>query len=133
MPDSRPMRAGPWRAAVAALLALTAAPAPPAAAQAQRGAAPATAAPAPPLATFADFAAMVEQADIVALVEVRDQAEVEPERAPGLAAGQARLYVEARTQALLAGRPATRSAKTMKRCFRNLGTRPRASSATSVR
>jgi len=37
---------------------------------------------------------------------VRDQARVEPERAPGLAAGQARLYLEARTQALLASRAA---------------------------
>ena len=32
-------------------------------------------------------------------VEIRDQRNVPPERAPGLAAGQARLYLEARTQA----------------------------------
>ncbi|HEY6814771.1 MAG TPA: hypothetical protein VI168_04450, partial [Croceibacterium sp.] len=43
-------------------------------------------------------------AAVVVLVEVRDQALVEPERAPGLAPGHARLYIEARTEALLAGR-----------------------------
>lgn len=59
--------------------------------------------PAPPApATYADLADLTESATLVALVEVRDQAEVEPERAPGLAPGHARLYVEARTLALLA-------------------------------
>src|SRR5690606_88707 len=67
-----------------------------------QGAAPA--ALAPPAATFADMAGLVEAASIVALVNVRDQAVVEPERAPGLRPGHARLYVEARTEALLAGR-----------------------------
>ena len=65
--------------------------------------------PSPPpvaAATFADLAGLTEQADVVALVEVRDQAQVEPERAPGLAPGHARLYIEARTQGLLAGRSA---------------------------
>jgi hypothetical protein len=64
--------------------------------------------PPPPVAaaTFADLAGLTEQADVVALVEVRDQAVVESERAPGLAPGYARLYIEARTQALLAGRSA---------------------------
>jgi hypothetical protein len=88
------------RGSLAALLLMAA----PAAAQEQR--APVAAEPAPPLATFADFAALAEQADVIAIVEVRDQAEVEPERAPGLATGQARLYIEGRTQALLAGRAA---------------------------
>jgi hypothetical protein len=60
----------------------------------------------PPAATYADLADLAESAAIVAVVEVRDQAEVEPERAPGLAAGNARLYLEARTEALLAGRSA---------------------------
>src|SRR5688572_6809950 len=59
---------------------------------------------APPAATYADVADLTEAAALVALVEVRDQAEVEPERAPGLAPGHARLYVEARTLALLSGR-----------------------------
>ena len=73
-------------------------------AQAQRSAAPPVVVqPAPPVATFADLAELTEQADLVALIEVRNQAVVKPERAPGLAPGHARLYVEARTQALLAG------------------------------
>jgi len=70
------------------------------------GDAPVAVAPAPPLATYADFAAFAEQADVVAIVEVRDQAEVEAARAPGLSIGESRLYIEARTQALLAGRSA---------------------------
>jgi len=57
-----------------------------------------------PVATYADLAKMAEEATVVALVEVRNQAVVPPQRAPGLAAGQARLYVEARTAALLAAR-----------------------------
>ena len=64
-------------------------------------------APAPvPVATYADLADLTEAAALVALVEVRDQAQVETERAPGLAPGHARLYVEARTLALLGGRSA---------------------------
>ena len=101
MSDYRPMWRACMRASLAALSLLAVAPA---GAQ-QRGAAAAIEPP-PPLATYADFAALAEQADVVALVEVRDQAEVEPERAPGLASGHARLYVEGRTQALLAGRAA---------------------------
>ena len=57
-----------------------------------------------PVATYADFARLAELASIVALVEVRDQAVVRPERAPGLAPGHARLYVTAQTVALLASR-----------------------------
>jgi hypothetical protein len=56
--------------------------------------------------TYADMADLAEAAMVVALVEVRDQAAVEPERAPGLAPGHVRLYLEARTEALLAGRAA---------------------------
>ena len=111
MPDYRPMRAGPKhasvRAAFAALFALVATNALPGAAQAQRVVPPPAAVlAAPPLATYADIAVLAEQAAVVALVEVRDQAVVKPERAPGVAPGQARLYIEARTQALLAGRSA---------------------------
>jgi hypothetical protein len=100
MPEYRPPRTAALRSAFAVLLALAAAQ--PASTVAQ---APAAAIE-PPLATYADFAAFAERADVVALVEVRDQAEVAPERAPGLAPGHARLYIEARTQALLAGRTA---------------------------
>ena len=46
---------------------------------------------------------LADTAAVVALVEVRDQTVVEPERSPGLAPGHARLYLEARTHALLAG------------------------------
>ena len=59
-----------------------------------------------PAATYADLADLTEAAALVALVEVRNQAQVEPERASGLAPGHARLYLEARTLALLAGRSA---------------------------
>lgn len=58
---------------------------------------------APPALTFADATGLVEPAAIVALVDVRDQVAVEPERAPGLEPGHARLYITARTAALLAG------------------------------
>lgn len=70
------------------------------------GAAQDAAPSAAPAATYADLADLAEAAAIVALVEVRTQAQVEPARAPGLAPGRARLYVEARTEALLAGRSA---------------------------
>jgi hypothetical protein len=59
-----------------------------------------------PAVTYADMADLAEAAMVVALVEVRDQAAVEPERAPGLVPGHVRLYLEARTEALLAGRAA---------------------------
>ena len=98
MPDhpfSLTSRAG---AALLAALALAAA-VPSTTATAQEVAEPA----APPIATYADLAFLAERASLVALVEVRDQAVVEPERAPGLMPGHARLYIEARTQALLAG------------------------------
>jgi hypothetical protein len=94
MPETRNLRLWPCLAATAFALHSVAI------------AQPAAPLPAPPTATFADLAGLTEQADIVAIVEVRDQAEVEPERAPGLAPGHARLYLEARTQALLAARSA---------------------------
>lgn len=61
------------------------------------------AAPAPETAalTYADLAGLVEAAGIVARVRIADQATVAPERAPGLAPGMARLYVEADTEAVL--------------------------------
>jgi hypothetical protein len=65
---------------------------------------PQSAVPAAPAATFADVASLVEAASVVAQVVVRDQAVVEPERAPGLAPGHARLYVEGATEAVLAAR-----------------------------
>lgn len=106
MSDSLPKRGAPKRRALAALLVLAGASALPGGALAQRAAPERVAPQPPPLATYADFAGLAEQADVVVLVEVRDQAVVDPARAPGLAFGQARLYIEARTQALLAGRSA---------------------------
>ncbi|KHL24564.1 hypothetical protein PK98_11290 [Croceibacterium mercuriale] len=52
--------------------------------------------------TYPDIAGLVEDAGIVAVVQVRRQAVVDAARAPGLAAGRARLYLETTTQALLA-------------------------------
>ena len=57
-------------------------------------------------ATYADLVDLAERSDLVIRAEIRRQIAVEPERAPGLAPGFARLYIEARTQALLAGRSA---------------------------
>ncbi len=53
--------------------------------------------------TYADLADLADAANLVLRVKIRKQAEVEAERAPGLAPGYARLYVEADTAALLAG------------------------------
>ena len=100
MPYSRSKRAA-LRTAFAAMLAVGTAAAVPGAAQAQDALESAS-----PLATYADFASFAEQADVVVLVEVRDQAAVDAARAPGLAPGHARLFIEGRTQALLAGRAA---------------------------
>lgn len=61
---------------------------------------PAIAAPAP---TYADLVSLAEPAAIIAEVTVKDQATVPPERAPGLAPGRARLYLEAQTQRVLKG------------------------------
>jgi hypothetical protein len=53
--------------------------------------------------TYADLVGLAEPASIVAVVTVRDQATVPPERAPGLAPGRARLYLETQTQRVLKG------------------------------
>lgn len=69
-------------------------------AAAQAGAAEPAAPPAP---TFADLAALADGAPLAIRARVKSQAVVPPERAPGLAAGHARLFVEAQTLALLSG------------------------------
>lgn len=56
--------------------------------------------------TYADLADLADRSEMVIRAQIRRQATVEPERAPGLEPGQARLYIEARTQALVAGRAA---------------------------
>jgi hypothetical protein len=59
--------------------------------------------PAAPPVTYADIASLADAAALIARVEIRDQAQVEPERAPGLEPGHARLFIEADTEALLYG------------------------------
>lgn len=56
-----------------------------------------------PAATYADIADLADSSRIVLRAEVRKVAVVEPERAPGLRPGWARLYIEGRTQALIRG------------------------------
>lgn len=53
--------------------------------------------------TYADLADLSDAANLVLRVQIRKQAEVKPERAPGLRAGNVRLYIEADTVALLSG------------------------------
>lgn len=57
-----------------------------------------------PTSTYVDLVELALASDIVARVEVDDQATVRPERAPDVAPGSVRIYVEAVTQALLGGR-----------------------------
>ncbi|MEM7667011.1 MAG: hypothetical protein AAF250_14230 [Pseudomonadota bacterium] len=54
-------------------------------------------------ATYADLTALAEASELVIRAEIRRQTRLKPERAPGLAPGFARLYIEADTQALIAG------------------------------
>lgn len=84
------------------LLCAIALPGAPAAAAAQQPAAVAGAA-ADGGPTYADLVDLAEAADLVVKAQIRRQAEVKPERAPGLAPGHARLYIEADTQSLISG------------------------------
>lgn len=72
---------------------------PPLAAQA-----PAVVQSGPSGATYADLVSLAEGTPLVLRARITDQATLKPERAPNVAPGFARLYVEAQTQALLAGR-----------------------------
>ena len=58
---------------------------------------------APPSPSFSDLVTLADGAPLAVRVRVKEQAVVPAERAPGLASGQARLYVEAQTIALLSG------------------------------
>ena len=51
--------------------------------------------------TYAELVELASAADVVMRVSVEDQATVKPERAPGLQAGMARLYLETATEAVL--------------------------------
>jgi hypothetical protein len=56
-----------------------------------------------PAPTYADLATLGESAPLAVRVKVRSQALVAAERAPGLAPGHGRLFIEADTLALIAG------------------------------
>ncbi len=78
----------------------------PSAAAAQPSGRPTAGANAPVTAaepTFADLVSLAEAADVVVRLTVRRQAEVRGDRAMGLAPGQARLFLEGDTEALIAG------------------------------
>ena len=64
------------------------------------------AAPAPPApnVNYADLADLADPADLVVHVQVTKQIALPPERATNVAPGYTRLYIEARTLALLAGK-----------------------------
>lgn len=53
--------------------------------------------------TYADLAGLADDAELVVHAEITKQATVEPARASGVAPGHARLYLEAKTRALIAG------------------------------
>lgn len=65
----------------------------PAAAQSQQG----------PDLTYADMVKLSEASQLVLHARVRNQIALKPERAPGLAPGYVRLYIEAETLSLIAG------------------------------
>ncbi|MDE2435008.1 MAG: hypothetical protein KGM49_01990 [Sphingomonadales bacterium] len=82
-------------------------------------AAPATAAdsrhapaPPPPVASYADLADLADSTPLVIRAQVRKVIALEPERAQGVRPGWARAYVEARTEALIAGNRALGEALT---------------------
>lgn len=53
--------------------------------------------------TYADLVDLADPADLVIRAQIREQALLRPERAPGVRPGYGRLYVEARTLALISG------------------------------
>lgn len=56
--------------------------------------------------TYSDLATLSDAAPLVIRAQIRRQTTLKPDRAPGLAPGFARLYIEAQTVALIAGRSA---------------------------
>ncbi len=91
----------PLTASAAALGALFLAPM---AAIAQTAPAPAAIVASGP--TYADLASLSDSAPLVIRAQIRRQTTLKPDRAPGLAPGFARLYIEAQTVALIAGQSA---------------------------
>lgn len=74
----------------------------PLAAGAQTPSAPAVASHSGP--TYADLATLSDAAPLVIRAQIRRQTILKPDRAPGLAPGFARLYIEAQTVAVIGGR-----------------------------
>ena len=65
-----------------------------------------------PAPTYADLADLADPAELVLRVKVSRQSVVEPDRAPGLAAGMVRLYLVAKPEEALSGqRPAVKAVK----------------------
>ena len=62
--------------------------------------------------TYADLATFSDAAELVVRVQIRKTTALKPDRAPGLAPGFARLYVQANTVALIAGRSGVGAAVT---------------------
>ncbi len=62
--------------------------------------------------TYADLATLSDAAELVVRVQIRRQTALKPDRAPGLQPGFARLYMEAQTVALIAGKSGVGSAVT---------------------
>lgn len=56
--------------------------------------------------TYADLATLSDASELVIRAKIRRQTALKPDRAPGLAPGFARLYIQANTVALIAGRGA---------------------------
>lgn len=54
-------------------------------------------------ASYADLVAMADRSELVIRAKIRRQTQLKPERAPDVAPGFARLYIEADTLALIAG------------------------------
>ena len=71
----------------------------------------AVSAAAAPVATFADLVDLAQESSFIALVEVTKQSLVAPERAPGLAPGHVRLYLQTNLQGLLLGPAAAGAAQ----------------------
>ena len=59
--------------------------------------------PAPAPLTYADVVQLADEAPLVVRARITDQVALKAERAPGLAPGHARLFIEAETLALLSG------------------------------
>jgi hypothetical protein len=58
------------------------------------------------IATYADLTSLADRSEMVVRAQIRRQTTLKPERAPGLAPGLVRLFIAARTVAVISGRNA---------------------------